>query len=60
MFELQGLINGFSLALTPVNLLFGFIGAVLGTAVLSDLLGALPLMLGTGVGAELRHPLGSG
>ena len=25
---------------------------------LSALLGALPLMLGTGVGSELRHPLG--
>jgi multidrug efflux pump len=24
----------------------------------SALLGALPLMLGTGVGSELRHPLG--
>jgi putative tricarboxylic transport membrane protein len=33
MFEMQGLLNGFALALTPVNLLFGFIGAVLGTAV---------------------------
>ena len=33
MFEIQGLLNGFALALTPVNLLFGFIGAVLGTAV---------------------------
>jgi putative tricarboxylic transport membrane protein len=30
---MQGLFNGFALALTPVNLLFGFIGAVLGTAV---------------------------
>jgi len=25
---------------------------------MSALLGALPLMLGTGVGSELRHPLG--
>ena len=25
---------------------------------LAALLGALPLMLGTGVGSELRHPLG--
>ena len=33
MLEMQGLLNGFALALTPVNLLFGFIGAVLGTAV---------------------------
>ena len=33
MIEMQALINGFALALTPVNLLFGFIGAVLGTAV---------------------------
>ena len=33
MFEIQGLLNGFALALTPVNLMFGFIGAVLGTAV---------------------------
>ncbi len=29
----SGLINGFSIALTPVNLLFAFIGALLGTAV---------------------------
>ncbi len=28
-----GLINGFSIALTPINLLFCFLGAVLGTAV---------------------------
>ena len=27
-------------------------------ATLAALLGALPLMLGTGVGSELRHPLG--
>ncbi len=33
MLEMQGLLNGFALALTPINLLFGFIGAVLGTAV---------------------------
>ena len=29
----SGLINGFSVALTPVNVLFAFIGALLGTAV---------------------------
>jgi len=29
----SGLINGFSIALTPVNVLFAFIGALLGTAV---------------------------
>ncbi len=29
----SGLINGFSVALTPINLLFAFLGAVLGTAV---------------------------
>jgi putative tricarboxylic transport membrane protein len=29
----DGLINGFSIALTPVNLLFAFLGALLGTAV---------------------------
>jgi putative tricarboxylic transport membrane protein len=29
----QGLINGFSIALTPVNLLFAFLGALIGTAV---------------------------
>jgi putative tricarboxylic transport membrane protein len=29
----HGLINGFSIALTPVNLLFAFLGALLGTAV---------------------------
>ena len=33
MFDIQGLLGGFALALTPGNLLFGFIGAVLGTAV---------------------------
>ena len=33
MIEMQALLNGFALALTPVNLLFGFIGAVLGTAI---------------------------
>ncbi|MHC1760712.1 MAG: tripartite tricarboxylate transporter permease [Negativicutes bacterium] len=33
MLEMQGLFNGFALAITPVNLLFGFIGAVLGTAI---------------------------
>ena len=41
MIEMQALINGFALALTPVNLLFGFIGAVLGTAV-----GVLPVAVG--------------
>jgi len=29
----QGLINGFSIALTPINILFAFLGAVFGTAV---------------------------
>ncbi|OGX18328.1 MAG: transporter [Omnitrophica WOR_2 bacterium GWF2_63_9] len=29
----SGLINGFSVALTPVNVLFAFLGAILGTAV---------------------------
>jgi putative tricarboxylic transport membrane protein len=29
----SGLINGFSIALTPVNVLFAFLGAILGTAV---------------------------
>ena len=29
----SGLINGFSIALTPVNILFAFLGAILGTAV---------------------------
>ena len=29
----SGLISGFSIALTPVNLLFGFIGALVGTAI---------------------------
>lgn len=33
MGELQGLIDGFYLAVTPTNLMFGLIGAVLGTAV---------------------------
>jgi putative tricarboxylic transport membrane protein len=33
MLEMQGLLNGFALAITPINLLFGFIGAVLGTAI---------------------------
>ena len=28
-----GLINGFSIALTPINLLFGFLGALVGTAI---------------------------
>ena len=29
----SGLINGFSIALTPINLLFGFLGALVGTAI---------------------------
>ncbi len=29
----EGLMNGFSIALTPVNLLFGFAGALIGTAI---------------------------
>ena len=29
----HGLINGFSIALTPINLLFGFLGALVGTAI---------------------------
>jgi len=29
----NGLINGFSIALTPINLLFGFLGALIGTAI---------------------------
>ena len=29
----SGLIHGFSVALTPMNLLFGFLGAVIGTIV---------------------------
>ncbi|MDD5169152.1 MAG: tripartite tricarboxylate transporter permease [Syntrophales bacterium] len=29
----DGLITGFTIALTPINLLFGFLGAILGTAV---------------------------
>lgn len=33
MLEMQGLLNGFALAITPINLLLGFIGAVLGTAI---------------------------
>ncbi len=33
MDTLTGLINGFSIALTPINLLFAFLGALFGTAV---------------------------
>lgn len=33
METLSGLISGFSIALTPINLLFGFIGALVGTAI---------------------------
>ena len=29
----SGLIHGFSVALTPMNLLFGFLGAVIGTII---------------------------
>jgi putative tricarboxylic transport membrane protein len=48
---LQGLWNGFSLAVTPINLLFGVIGAVLGTAV-----GVLP-GLGPAATISLLLPL---
>src|SRR5450830_1751339 len=45
----SGLIHGFSVALTPINLLFGFLGAVIGTIVgiLPGLgpLGAMALLL---------------
>src|SRR5512141_3308371 len=45
----SGLIHGFSVALTPMNLLFGFLGAVIGTIVgiLPGLgpLGAMALLL---------------
>lgn len=51
MEALQGLWNGFSLAITPINLLFGFIGAVLGTAV-----GVLP-GLGPAATISLLLPL---
>ena len=51
MMELQGLINGFDLALTPMNLLFGLIGAVLGTAI-----GVLP-GLGPAATISLLLPL---
>jgi putative tricarboxylic transport membrane protein len=33
METISGLINGFSIALTPINLLFAFVGAVVGTAI---------------------------
>jgi len=48
---LQGLWNGFSLAVTPINLLFGLLGAVLGTAV-----GVLP-GLGPAATISLLLPL---
>ncbi len=51
MNELQSLLQGFSLAVTPTNLLFGFIGAVLGTAV-----GVLP-GLGPAATISLLLPL---
>jgi putative tricarboxylic transport membrane protein len=47
----EGLANGFGLALTPVNLLFGLIGAVLGTAI-----GVLP-GLGPAATISLLLPL---
>jgi putative tricarboxylic transport membrane protein len=47
----SGLLHGFSLAITPTNLLFGFIGAVLGTAV-----GVLP-GLGPAATISLLLPL---
>jgi putative tricarboxylic transport membrane protein len=47
----SGLLTGFSLALTPYNLLFGFIGALLGTAV-----GVLP-GLGPAATISLLLPL---
>lgn len=49
--SLQGLASGFSLAFTPVNLLFAFIGAVLGTAI-----GVLP-GLGPAATISLLLPL---
>jgi putative tricarboxylic transport membrane protein len=51
MSELQSLANGFTLAVTPMNLLFGFLGAVLGTAV-----GVLP-GLGPAATISLLLPL---
>ncbi len=51
MNELQSLLQGFSLAMTPYNLMFGFIGAVLGTAV-----GVLP-GLGPAATISLLLPL---
>ena len=33
MFDFAGLLNGFQIAFSPVNLLWGFIGCALGTAV---------------------------
>lgn len=47
----QGLLNGFQLALTPVNLMFGLVGALLGTAV-----GVLP-GLGPAATISLLLPL---
>jgi putative tricarboxylic transport membrane protein len=47
----SGLLHGFSLAVTPTNLLFGFIGAILGTAV-----GVLP-GLGPAATISLLLPL---
>jgi putative tricarboxylic transport membrane protein len=47
---MEGLIQGFAVALTPVNLLFGFLGALLGTlvGVLPGIgpIGAMALLLG--------------
>ncbi len=51
MESLQGLTSGFSLALTPLNLLFGFLGAILGTAI-----GVLP-GLGPAATISLLLPL---
>lgn len=51
MSELQSLASGFALAVTPTNLLFGFVGAVLGTAV-----GVLP-GLGPAATISLLLPL---
>src|SRR5512135_396054 len=47
---MEGLIQGFAVALTPMNLLFGFLGALLGTlvGVLPGIgpIGAMALLLG--------------
>ena len=51
MDSIASLWNGFSLAVTPINLLFGFIGAILGTAV-----GVLP-GLGPAATISLLLPL---